>query len=728
MACLRPFTLSGASFLALVAMPIVATAPARAQTAEPVAPDNGDIIVTAQRRSQSVETVPISISAISGDTLVDRGVRSVADIANTVPNVDINETQGEPAFTIRGVTSGSGATEPGTAIYIDNVYIFNPSLATHNFLDLDRVEVLRGPQGTLYGKNSVGGNISLYSKTPTDRLEGYLEGNAGNYDTYGVRGALNVPLADGIAARVAGSYDTTDGYFTNVSTGKEYGSSRIAQARGTLKFDRGPFTLIVRGNYSRRTGQGDPLPSETPPSDTSGIIDPTGIVFGRGSFEVASRTPEYRSERGAGVSADATLNVGSFMTIHSITAYQYFRSNFLTDTDSFDVALQSVLFGERSRAFSQELLLSSQDSSARLRWLVGGYYNRADVYDSVLLKKGTEGDPRVIPYGETVTSSQNTIDHTYGLFANLEFDLTSRLTAIGGLRWSKDKKDNTESDNIVVDIIGIDTGTLLFQGADSWSAYTPSFKLTYKLGARALLYANVSRGFKTGGFNFNVSPAPLATYNPEFVWNYEAGLKSRFLEGKLQTDLSVFQMDYTNQQISYVNPDLSTITLNAGSSRIRGIEAEVVARPLARVRFDFNGAYLDARYTKFTRLASDGVTNIDFAGQRMPSAPKYSASVGLEYALPLGKNNLVVRGEYQYRSSTLQTPQTGDDPVIGLPAHSVVNANATLNLGNGITIAAFVRNLTNERYLIASSRNSLGETVITPGAPRTVGGRIRYSF
>ena len=690
-----------------------------------------DIIVTAQRREERLQSVPISVSAISGSALSERGMVNLGDVINTAPNVEFNKFQGDGGFTIRGVTSGGvfGGTETGTTIYQDEVFVLYPSTALLDFLDLDRIEVLRGPQGTLYGKNSVGGTVNLFSVAPTDSFGGFAEGSIEKYDTYRARAGINAPLSDNLSARIAGAYSRTDGFYDNIFTGKPAGGKKVGEVKGALRYRSDRTDITLRGDYVSRRGDGEPLSVVTPPSGVGFITNPGAVLAGDGAFKVAVDTDEFRREDHYTTSLNANVELSDSISFKSISAYSRSKIRYRSDLDGYNVPLQDVLFTQRSQLYSQEFQLYS-DKSRPVSFQTGVFLMHVNLKSGVLLHRGTVPDPRVAAIGRTITSDQRLKTDTLGLFANVDVKPAEALTLTAGLRWSQDRKNNREVSRFIQTSAGLDTGVVTSAGKKSFDAFTPSVKLAYQPTERLLAYATVSRGYKSGGFNQNIVQfAPgLSTYEPEYAWNYEAGLKADWLDRTLRTNIAVFQMNYTNQQVSFVDQNLNSVTLNAGKSRIRGIEAEIVMVPAKWFKVDVNAAYLDAEYTRYTRVASDGVTNIDFAGTQMPNAPKFSVSTGAEISAPLASGRVRLRGEIQFRDKSLQVPQTGDAPVPPLPAHTLVNGFISYEADDRWSLSLFARNLTNERFFYASSRNSLLQDVRNVGEPRTFGLRAGYRF
>lgn len=653
-----------------------------------------EIVVTAEKREENIQSVPISITAMTGDTLIRTGITNVEDLQFFVPGVSVTNDS-MAIVNIRGIgTSAFGvATDPSTTVHYDGVYISRPTTGYQDMFDVERVEVLRGPQGVLFGRNSAGGTLNIISKMPTRELSGTLGVTVGNYDRRTFSGTIAGPLADMVGARLTVVKNDRDGIYKDAVTGRRYQNEDNLSARFTLAIDASDdlqIVLRVDGSKDRETGYPAVRDSYPPEFALAGATIP-----GNRNEIALDITPRFNVDAG-GVSSTISYDAGP-VDIKSITAYRSSDVRQLLDVDATDLFLRNIVFTEKSNTFTQEVQLLSDNDSA-LRWIIGGFYLNEKGKDEIqILEPG-----RAIVIPETNTTS------AYAVFGQATYEFMDRLRLTAGLRYSYEMKDFAFR--------------VLFNGAEvdgaqpkaSWKAWTPKVGVDFDITKDVLAYATATRGFKSGGFQLGDGRSFL----PEYIWSYEVGLKSMLLDRRLRANVSAFYYDYTNLQVvEYIN-GVATTT-NAGKATIKGVELELMAKPTQRLSLTSTLAYLDARYDVYF----DQQTSL--AGNRLPNAPKWNATIGAEYRAPLGSmGDLLLRTDIAYREA-----------VFFKPNNSLLYAGKNTTLVNGRIswqpknnkweLAIFGRNLTNERYASYKAVGTDATGVSNPALPLTVFGEPR---
>jgi iron complex outermembrane recepter protein len=695
-----------------------------------------EIVVTAQKRSENMQSVPLAITALSGENLAERNITDVGDLAASVPNMTFGDFGGSARISIRGV--GLDNIAPGqegrVAYYLDGVYIARPSAILGTFYDVDRAEVLRGPQGTLYGRNATGGAINVISNAPTDDWNGYLQVGYGNYNDVTSEGAVGGPIAAGVRFRVAYTFEDNDGYGKNVITGHDIDDARRHGVRGTVEFDLGSSgKLDLSADYYREKDDdygnhylGRGVPSITPPGFLLGGFVPSNVR------DIASDFDPINDRESYGLTARAENDLGGGVTLKSISAFRHSDSFNQVGFDGISTSLGELFYADRSRQLSQELQLTGTVGS--LNYIFGGYYFDEKVFgfDSAPFSLALFGGPNQIVQGYRVQGNIHT--RAAAGFGQLDYDLTSQLTLTFGGRYSWEK--HTINDESQFDlgrpyppqlpILPIDG--YIRQGASSTdTAFTPKFEMQYKPAKDLMLYASASKGFKSGGFDIG-GGAPA--FKPETLWDYEGGVKDTFADGRVRINAAGFYYDYRNLQVTkVVNTQL--VLVNAASSVVYGAEAELTVIPIAGLQLDASPAWLHSEYKDFSTVNSNNPFNtnpVNLAGNQLDEAPKFMVHAGAEYKWPAIGGELKLRGELAYTSriyfDAFNTPQLSRAP--NTKFNSFLNFSRdhwegslyVLNLTNKTTIGSAVIGAGFEGYPI------LG----TLEPPRTYGIKLGYHF
>ncbi|WP_347717210.1 TonB-dependent receptor, partial [Sphingomonas sp.] len=493
---------------ATVALPLIALASvAAAQTPAPANPaaDPNEIIVTAAKRSENLQSVPISVSAITGDTLSKSRVTQVDELVTKIPNLQLTSTVGDntPIFALRGVSMSDYSLNQASpvATYYDEVYKGNFALLGVALFDLERVEVLRGPQGTLYGKNTTGGAVNLISRAPKlHDASGYLNIGYGNYNRTDLNGAVSIPLGDTLALRVAGTFARADGWFKNVLPGKpDLASVREYGIRGSLLFEpTAGVRFILRAATSYQN-----------PRNYGIYAQPEAVVRpGLGRRQIAANITDRRIAKTTSVSLTGNIDVARGLTLTSITSWDKGKLQFFEDTDGQSIHLLEIPYVDRATQIAQDLRLTSTFDGP-LNFIVGAYYNREKVFNRTTFEIGASPDLTAndcaigFPFGCLFDNSFDQLKKSYAAYTDLNYKLADRLTLRGGVRFTHDtgqqtnfRSDALGPDNVLV-VNLIPPSSLRFKTNN----VSGKIGVDYKLGHGNMVYANYSRGYRARSFN-----------------------------------------------------------------------------------------------------------------------------------------------------------------------------------------------------------------------------------
>lgn len=720
--------------LAACAMPQVAFA--QDQAAQDTAADpSRDIVVTAQRRAERLQDVPATISALDSKALVAAGVMDISNIAPRVPGFYAGGFgSARPQLYIRGI--GTRQFDPGSessvGVFVDESYLGRTGGVLGALKDIERVEVLKGPQGTLYGRNTIAGAVNVITKGPTDDLQAEAEAGVGNYDSYNLFGAVSGPIAgDVIKGRIAAWRTKQQGYITNLTTGNH--PQGVNNWGGRLRLAIEPTSTIkidLIGEIARDTGrsfQGESIGSTT---------NPYGILLGRAGLVPQLSDDPYKQYYTTDPLYDRKIDaftgkinwatdVGDFV---SVTSYR--KMTYTDDRDFDNTSLDVIrqISNEDSKQFSQELrFVSANDGALSLGglvdWIVGVYFYKDKSYHEDFFR-----------YGADSVAGAGSVDQTFGHydtksiagFGQATFNISNELKFTAGARYTEDRKKAT--------LGGRTTDALPLVRADfdqvnptkKFTSFDPKFVLAYQPNRDLNFYASFSKGFKSGGYQYTPLTAAQAAevFDPEKIKAYEIGVKSTWLNGALQANAAVFRYDYSNLQVSRVTqlPDGSTPSLitNAGKSRIKGAELDVTIEPIRDFRVAVAYAYTDAKYLDYSTGA------LDFSGTTMVRAPKHSVNVSSDYTIHTGgDSDLTLHGDVAMLSDFFHEPGQGElaygttIPFTSEDGYVLSNARVTFRTGQW-RLSAWVQNAFDVNY----RRTVLalpGQVISIYGQPRTYG-------
>lgn len=726
---------------ALASLPI--TSAAFAETVDAEAEAGGVILVTAQRREQKIQDVPATITAASGDFLGKLELRTAIDATRIAPNTNAwgTESRARPRWFIRGIGSNDVSSNVVTpiAIYFDEIYQNHFSLQGFPLFDLDRVEILRGPGGTLWGKNTTGGALLFVSKKPGDTPEGYARLTYGNYDQRLAEGAFGGPITDKVSGRASFHYEHRDGYARNTYTGNSAGDVNDAAARVQLKADLSDdFTALVSAHYRKFEGGYNPV-------YTIGTTITPAFPQGVDSFGYATPTDRKRVQYNVdadvdleahGASLTANWNLGP-ATLTSITAVEKAKRREIYDGDYTPNELSRNYARTDVDQVSQEFRLTSDDDGP-FKWIAGAYYFHDKLYS--FGAQATLPSPlnRPLAYYYTEYTQKTT---STALFGNVSYELTDKFTISGGLRWTRDK--------LSIDLVSRQANTpvtfrdltnwylpgavssplSLFDSQDDtqkWSALGYEVRPEFRPADNVLLFARFAKGYRSGNFQGNIAPPSTRpnVIQPEKVYSYEAGIKTSWLDDKLVLNATAFYYDYKDIQTTVTGTNalgqIVSIVSNA-QGWVKGAEFELTATPIENLTLSGNLGLLDTKYTELFTGVGGARTNLK--GNVFARAPKVTSFVDAEYRIPFGTNDAVVLGtDWRYNSRFKLNALIQNVDELEVPAYWTGNVRASVQFDdNRLSATFFVNNVTDKDYKVHTLPAGNGSYKRMLGEPRTYG-------
>ena len=716
-----------------------------------------EIVVTAQRRSQSEQDIGVAVTAVSGEEMQALRIQQPLMLSTLSPSLSTmnSTTDGTPLFLIRGVGLDDFNTNnsSGVGTYLDDVFASFPGFLTESLYDVDRIEILKGPQGTLYGKNTAGGAINIISKRPTDDFEGYVDLDYSRWETTDVTAAVSGPLTDGIKARLAGTATVQgEGYQTDLDDGEKYGKLNRGGLRALFDVRLGEsadLLLNFHYNYDHSVPSSPGAPNvealiPPQPFPTSGLLDsPPG-----GQLVRVGGLPLYKDENGDGVVGTLNWHFAG-LTLTSISAFDEFFSHSLENYDGYPAADNNWNKNFQQQQYSEELRLASA-TGGFIDWILGAeysanWYHCRDALDWTFVY-GLATYINQSGLAITATNFIQTQD-SGGLYAHAETHLTDKLTLVTGLRYSHDE---ASFDGKTIDPTGLLTyaannftgpiipNTVLAALDESRSSQNVSYRLEpdFHLTDRIMVYASLATAYKAGIFYGQPAQVQVdwSYVQPEHVRTTEIGIKSRFLGDSLQVDAALFDSEIRDRQSSlslWAGP-VGTQPLIAGlgnvpQSRIDGAEAEIDWRPVRGLQVHVAGTYLHARVTE-TLTNDNGLalyTPVQ-VGQMLPDAPKLSESYIVTYEHGL-RGNLNLYGQLNDHYVGVEHPYLADPTSFG-DGHSLGARLGLRNPAERWDTSLWVTNLTDTRPLTYAFAGSEGQQVSFYQKPRSVGVSLHYSF
>lgn len=739
-----------------------------------------EIIVTARKREENLMETPISVTAFSQDDLEIRNLNNISEVANYTPNLLFDGAAGNSGSSsggnvfIRGVGQiVSGITfDPGVGIYLDGVYIARTLGNVSEVAGIERMEVLRGPQGTLFGKNTIGGALNIVSAKPAEHFGGNVEAVVGRYERQELHASADIPLVgDTLLAKVSGSVKDREGFGKRPLAGDRMGDENSRTGRVQLLWRASDNLELLFAADATNKNDGSAVQSSRGINTDAPVLSLWNLfaapLFGDTYDEKWLTSDPYVSNGTAEQFGDADI-WGTSLTVDwdlgnvafkSITAYRDSVVEQGYDGDHSPLPVFDT-FGETEQdQFSQEFQVFGDSFDGDLNWLAGAYYftekGRIDTEATFMagLFEGLEalpaailplapgvscpapfpspclggpGNPFNIGFDLEIDSISEITTDSYAVFGHASYKITDKLSATAGIRYTyEDKEYSTEQFRTKAGVFGVAPT----DGKDNWEAFSPKVGLEYQWQEDFMIYGSVAKGFKSGGFDANpLETGELSGYEPEFVTSYEIGLKAHLFDRRLAATAAAFYADYTDLQLTSIGvSDQGNVTViieNAGEARIKGFEFELLARPIQSLNINLGVGYTDADYTDL----NDGVSIQK--GDEFVKTPEWTINAGVQYAQPV-KNygDLIFRTDYSFRSGVFSdfnnTPESFQN------SYALVNASVGYVDSSGEwEVSVFGTNLTDEVYQIygISALDSVGFAQGYYGRPREWGFKLKYLY
>ncbi len=694
-----------------------------------------EVIVTARKRQESIQDVPISITALSGAEIQEAGLLRLQDISSLVPNMTYLEANSNKFtnVTLRGISSGGGlGNDPAIGVYIDDIYIGRDSGFNSDLLDIERIEVLKGPQGTLFGRNTTVGAINITTKRPSEELEGQLLLDMGNYDYRRIGGLISGPLSDNVSAKLSVVDTERDGFLDN-SFGGTANTVDYTMARGQLLWEASDrLEFMVTASYREDSGDGNNYVTQN---------QGEAVTFSR---DVSIPDIGFEDVEDTMLALHATYEFDG-MLLTSITGRQELEESYVNDQDWSPLDDLTGVDSRDMEAWSQELRLESTGDN-RLDWIVGLYYYQQDFdvstqslsgFDTIYAFFGLtdligSGVPPSsispgIPDGVDISAVSTIETESYAAFANATYDFSDQWSITAGIRYSTDDRDLDYEQDATPLAAAAGFFPFTLQDEQDDDEWTPSVSLNWTPDEDKLVYASYSRGYKAGGFNNSISTtASLVSFDAETLDNYELGFKSTWMDSTLRVNMALFYMEYNDKQESRFISGVGFQQDNAGKATSEGFEMDFEWIPADRWRLFGGVGYAKAEYDDYVLDA-----NTDFSGNTLSRAPEWTANIG--FTTDWNFTNALagdLRVDYTWQDDFFLQPN--NDPFFTADSQGILNARLGLSTASGNWRAAlWGRNLTDEDNI----NNFFGaSSFVFPLyhyaliAPRTYGAELVYNF
>lgn len=719
-----------------------------------------EVVVTAQRREQRLQDVPVAVTALSEQALETNQLNDVYVLQHAAPNLTIGAISGDPSqaiISIRGPTNFDAtlSLDPATGIYLDGVYIARAAGANMRMVDIQRAEVLRGPQGTLFGRNTIGGAINIIPNRPSQDFEGSLEATAGNFNFREFTGVLNVPVGEDAAFRIVAQDSERDGYATSSLTGDDLDADDTQFVRAQfLVTPTSNIEVLLSGDYTQTTTTGQWV----------NLIQSTALLdayvgYASGGADLSAEPYIGRTDHPAenaggfdgsawGLSGQVTVDMGD-KTFRSISAYRSVEHATFGDADATPyLALQTTLGDLDIEQVSQEFQLFGTTANNRLDWITGLYVFSENGHDNTEYRAlyGLPPNPAV-----TVINAGEGQNDSWAAYVQGTYEIMPDLRLTAGVRYTEDHRELTLRNRARLDALNLAgctfTGNLsppddcVFKADDADFSYVPwTVGLDYRLNDDVLFYGKFSRGFRSGGINVRAgTAATVNSFDPEQMDSWEVGVKSDLFNRMLRFNASAYLQDYKDVQIAYTAFDGATPTNvidNSGDTQTIGIEIEATLH-LHDLTLGAVIGTMDAEYTRsdnpLTGVTTDTV---------VPYSPEFTGTFTADYAIHTELSEVNLHVDYSYRDDAytgvgqfvgaLANLGAPPDPPVPfqnfVPAYGLVNGMVTFDFNNSpLQLSLWGRNLTDEEYF-----NFVGDFAFgvygNPGAPRTYGATLKYAF
>lgn len=730
-------------------LPLLLMSPMALSAALAAEPSIGleEIVVTARRVQENLQTTPVSVTAVTADMLDRRGIDNIRDLGNKIANLSMITGQGggsQNQISIRGVGQSDFilTSDQSVGLYMDGVYVSRSLGAALDLVDIERLEVLRGPQGTLFGRNTTAGAVQVVSALPSDTVSGAVEAATGRFDRADIKGSINLPLVEGkLRSRFSAASLNQDGPGRRLFDGTDGADHEILAGRASVQAiisEKIDAVVTVDGTRKRGNGGLERLVTIDPNDPNLAFYNSFLILQGLppadGRFITDDPNDSFAGSRNVddydifGISGTLNWDLGS-VALKSITAYRDMEvaSGYDFDATPYPLAEQELNLDQRQ--FSQELQASGRLANDRLKWIAGFYYFHEKASDTQVVPfyqpvvATPDGGFMRVPGGFTFTSFISQTTRSYAGYGQATYSLTDRLSLTAGVRYTKEKK------KLLSWISGFfvrPPGTV----RESWSDVSPRFGLEYQVSDEVFAYVSASRGYRSGGFNGrNTTPLPPQSYEPETIWAYEFGLKSELFDRRVRANGAVFYYDYRDFQGLTLDSFQGIVikTGNIAKVAIAGAEFELEARPVEPLQLSASIGYTHHDIKKVEPGAEITIR----PDTRLVNAPKWTATLAASYTAPsIAGWTPSLHADVNWKSSVeFFLPNFPDE---GQDGYAVANGHiSVLSPDESFAVQAFVNNIGNKHYrLFAENGTPLGVPATTAvfAPPREWGVRLKYRF
>jgi len=709
-----------------------------------------DVVVTARRRSESLQDVPIAVTAVTGESMEARGYSSLTDIQQMTPNLTFTPGTGGSSGQMSAYVRGVGeydyivTSDPAVAVFFDGVYQGRPFGALTSLMGIERVEVLRGPQGSLFGKNTIGGAISVVMQKPTGSNSGEVDLKVGSYDYTQVRGQYDMALTDDLSMSVSGLGRWGDGWQKLDSGGTKGDTDQIA-GRASLRYNKGEFdaVLTMDGYRQRQNAAPNNMIAFQPGffSDLySTFVEPCCTV--QPDISRTDVTPILNIDNADAGSTTLVMDFPAFGgDMKSISAARYSRVAFARDGDASVTNYSGDRQDITSRQFSQEFQLSHDLYDGKVTTLAGLYAYHERSRQKTLLVTAWGLYPKLLEAGFdpamaealdfNVNFDQTQETNNLALFGNATIRMNDKLSFDVGARLTYEEKEFEQTAQRIFAQVPLIPGVPGYELEESWTNFSPKVSVNYEFNEEVRGYAIISQGFRSGGFNGRpTSVEGIGSFDPEILTSYELGLKNDLLNRRLRLNLSAFYNQYEDMQVNVSFPVLGGVvvrTENAGKARIWGIEAE--GRYIANDWLSFEGAlgYLDAAYEEYTSRDASG-TLLDYSDLDLKHTPPWTASLGAVITGRLGQFDTTFRLDASYMDE--QYSDTQNQPLLKGEAHTLINSSLNFTADSGLSFGIEGQNLTDKQVIKEGydGAGSFGFIEAYYNPPRRIFATVKYAF
>lgn len=701
---------SGVISAVTIAIAVAATAGGKTygqdrQTAEQDGAKLSEVVVTARRRTEAAQDVPMSVSALSGDELASRGIVNLRDLGGLFAGVSFNDSNSTVAqFSIRGLNSAGSGSDSSVGVYVDEVFIGDEASLGQRLLDVASFEVLRGPQGTLFGRNTVAGSVNVVTVAPRTEFGGSVQSSFGNYGLrqYGV--VLNVPIAEEkLLTRISYVQRKRDGYLKNTAPRGGLGNEEDGESFR--------FRALSRPNDSLTVGFNFDLSRDNACENMFKVIGGS-LYAGDTNPDKSAWDGPCTSKRDASTMSLRVDQEFDSVTLSSISAYRERETEFLTDRDFTAVSILSSGLNSDENQFTQEVRLASK-SDGPLSWTIGAYYfNRNYTQDTILdLGPGFLGPGR----RNIVNATARTETDSFAGFGSLEYKLTDAWRGEIGLRYTYEDKKLSYVQTATFPIPGFGV-VAPFKADTNGGELSPTATLSYFFSEDVMAYGRIARGFRSSGFNTAVSSNPSRiAFAPEFVTTYEVGYRSLLADGRLRLEGAAFYLDYTDIQVAD-QTGAGFYIGNAAEARSYGAELQMAALATEHLTLNATAGYVNARYEEYGART----------GNELPRAPRWTAALSVDWRVPMAGGEAFLLPEITYRSANFV--DSANTRLFRQPNNTLVNLRAGFRAQQGWSVSVWGRNVTDERFNLGGFSVAPILFAVTTSPPATYGVDLRWEF